>query len=72
MVQNSQKIGLKVEYARFVVRKWVDGKQDGWMYLLCEQLISLWRLWEILFESQSLIVPVLAPQMMLVSSPRPV
>jgi hypothetical protein len=39
MVQNNQKIVLKVEYTRFIVRKWVDGKQDCWVYLLWD----LWR-----------------------------
>jgi hypothetical protein len=32
-------IVLKVEYARVVIRKGVEGKQDGWMYLICD----LWR-----------------------------
>jgi hypothetical protein len=66
--RRDKRITLKLEYARFVIRKWVDGKQDSWMYLLCD----LWRTANIIMvpvgnsiESQSLIVPVLSLQAML-------
>ena len=41
-----KRIVLKVEYTRFVIGKWVNGKQDSWMYLLCD----LWRAANIIVE----------------------
>jgi hypothetical protein len=45
--RRDNRIILKVEYARFVIRKWVDGKQDSWMYLLYD----LWRAASIIVAS---------------------